>query len=83
MDRHRPRGVLLPHHRDPPVREQEITEYQFTDAFDTETGEHIPNQDLFTVGQAEAIAAIVAGTQAIGQEAQAMEEYFQWPLSVL
>ena len=29
--------------------------------------------------QAEAIAAIVAGTQAIGQEAQAMEEYFQWP----
>lgn len=62
-----------------PVREQEITEYQFTDAFDKETGEHIPNQDLFTVGQAEAIAAIVAGTQAIGQEAQAMEEYFQWP----
>lgn len=62
-----------------PVRKQEITEYQFTDAFDKETGEHIPNQDLFTVGQAEAIAAIVAGTQAIGQEAQAMEEYFQWP----
>ena len=62
-----------------PVREQEITEHQFTDAFDKETGEHIPNQDLFTVGQAEAIAAIVAGTQAIGQEAQAMEEYFQWP----
>lgn len=62
-----------------PVREQEITEYQFTDAFDKETGEHIPNQDLFTVGQAEAIAAIVAGTQAIGPEAQAMEEYFQWP----
>lgn len=62
-----------------PVQEQEITEHQFTDAFDKETGEHIPNQDLFTVGQAEAIAAIVAGTQAIGQEAQAMEEYFQWP----
>ena len=62
-----------------PVREQEITEHQFTDAFDKETGEHIPNQDLFTVGQAEAIAAIVAGTQAVGQEAQTMEEYFQWP----
>ena len=61
-----------------PVREQEITEHQFTDAFDKETGEHIPNQDLFTVGQAEAIAAIVAGTQAVGQEAQTMEEYFQW-----
>ena len=28
--------------------------------------------------QAEAIAAIVAGTQAVGQEAQTMEEYFQW-----
>lgn len=61
-----------------PVREQEITEHQFTDAFDKETGEHIPNQDLFSVGQAEAIAAIVAGTQAVGQKAQAMEEYFQW-----
>ena len=45
---------------------------------DKETGEHIPNQDLFSVGQAEAIAAIVAGTQAVGQEAQTMEEYFQW-----
>lgn len=62
-----------------PVQEQEITEHQFTDAFDKETGEHIPNQDLFTVGQAEAIAAIVAGTQAVRQEAQTMEEYFQWP----
>ena len=61
-----------------PVREQEITEHQFTDAFDKETGEHIPNQDLFSVGQAEAIAAIVAETQAVGQEAQTMEEYFQW-----
>ena len=61
-----------------PLQEQEITEYQFTDAFGKETGEHIPNQDLFSVGQAEAIAAIVAGTQAVGQEAQTMEEYFQW-----
>lgn len=61
-----------------PVQEQEITEYQFTDAFGKETGEHIPNQDLFSVGQAEAIAAIVAGTQAVGQEARTMEEYFQW-----
>ena len=61
-----------------PVREQEITEHWFTDAFDKETGEHIPCQDLFSVGQAEAAEAVVAGTEAIGQEAQAMREQFQW-----
>ena len=61
-----------------PVREQEITEHWFTDAFDKETGEHIPNRDLFSVGQAEAAEAVVAGTEAIGQEAQAMREQFQW-----
>ena len=61
-----------------PVQEQEITEYQFTDAFHKAAGEHIPNQDLFSVGPAEAVEAIVAGTQAVGQEARTMEEYFQW-----
>ena len=61
-----------------PVREQEITEHWFTDAFDKETGEHIPCQDLFSVGQAEAAEAVVAGTEAIGQEARAMREQFQW-----
>lgn len=30
------------------------------------------------MGQAEAAEAVVAGTEAIGQEAQAMREQFQW-----
>ena len=60
-----------------PVQEQEITEHQFTDAFDRETGEHIPNEELFTVSQSGVVDALIplGVDQALERE---LRENFQW-----
>ena len=55
-----------------------MTESQVTDAFDRETGAHIPIEELFSVSRVEAAKTIVAGTQAGPGDVRAMEENFQW-----
>lgn len=61
-----------------PVQEQEITEHQFTDAFDRETGEHIPNEELFTVSQSGVVDALIAQMGVDQTLERELRENFQW-----
>lgn len=60
-----------------PLSSDTATEYSFTDAFDRETGEHIPNEELFTVSQSGVADALIPlrVDQALERE---LRENFQW-----
>ena len=60
-----------------PLSSDTATEYSFTDAFDRETGEHIPNEELFTVSQSGVVDALIplGVDQALERE---LRENFQW-----
>ena len=55
-----------------------MTRVQFTDAFDRETGEHIPNEDLFSAGRTEVLDALISQMDVDQDLERELREHFQW-----
>lgn len=55
-----------------------ITQVQFTDAFDRETGAHIPNEDLFTAEKEEVLDVLIAQMDVDETLERELRENFQW-----
>lgn len=61
-----------------PVAPGIITEQQFTDAFDRESGEHILNEDLFTVGKEEALDVLLSQMDITPTQEREIRAAFDW-----